>query len=123
MALRVKTQISGDVFTFLCDSRIVFGDEGSVLRERIGSVLPGTPNRRESPRRRRESSGPLLPGSKEACDRHIGKVSYFTESRSRCSHRMENGCTRKRGGKFWDEFPCPPMQSRLPPPHEIRPVC
>ena len=43
MALRVKTEISGDVFIFLCEGRIVFGDEGSVLRERIGSVLPGTP--------------------------------------------------------------------------------
>jgi anti-sigma B factor antagonist len=42
MALKVKTQISDDVFIFICDGRIVFGDEGSVLRERIGSVLPGT---------------------------------------------------------------------------------
>jgi len=43
MALRVQTQISGDVFIFLCDGRIVFGDEGSVLRERVRSVLSGTP--------------------------------------------------------------------------------
>jgi anti-sigma B factor antagonist len=43
MALRVQTQIAGDVFIFLCDGRIVFGDEGSVLRERIGSGLLGTP--------------------------------------------------------------------------------
>src|ERR1700738_647479 len=43
MALKVKTQISGDVFIFLCDGRIVFGDEGSVLRERVRSVLSGTP--------------------------------------------------------------------------------
>ncbi len=43
MALSVQTQISDDVFIFICDGRIVFGDEGSVLRERIGSMLPGTP--------------------------------------------------------------------------------
>jgi hypothetical protein len=43
MALRVQTQISGDVFIFFCEGRIVFGDEGSVLRERAGSVLAGTP--------------------------------------------------------------------------------
>ena len=43
MALRVQTQISGDVFIFLCDGRIVFGDEGAVLRERIRSMLPATP--------------------------------------------------------------------------------
>ena len=42
MALSVQTQISGDVFIFLCDGRIVFGDEGSVLRDRVGNVLPGT---------------------------------------------------------------------------------
>ena len=44
MALRVRTQVSGDVLIFLCDGRIVFGDEGSVLRERIGNVLQGTAN-------------------------------------------------------------------------------
>ena len=43
MALRVQTQISGDVFIFRCDGRIVYGDEGAVLRERIGNMLPGTP--------------------------------------------------------------------------------
>ena len=42
MALRIQTQISGDVFIFLCDGRIVFGDEGVVLRERIRNMLPGT---------------------------------------------------------------------------------
>jgi len=42
MALRVRTQVSGNVLIFLCDGRIVFGDEGSVLRERIGNVLQGT---------------------------------------------------------------------------------
>jgi anti-sigma B factor antagonist len=43
MALRIQTQISGDVFIFLCAGRIVFGDEGAVLRERVGNMLPGTP--------------------------------------------------------------------------------
>src|ERR1700687_2339228 len=43
MALRVQTQISGDVFIFRCDGRIVYGDEGAVLRERIGNMLPATP--------------------------------------------------------------------------------
>ena len=43
MALRIQTQISGDVFIFLCDGRIVFGDEGAVLRERIRNMLPATP--------------------------------------------------------------------------------
>ncbi len=43
MALKVQTQISGDVLIFLCYGRIVFGDEGAVLRERIGNMLPGTP--------------------------------------------------------------------------------
>jgi anti-sigma B factor antagonist len=43
MALRVQTQISGDVFIFRFDGRIVYGDEGAVLRERIGNMLPATP--------------------------------------------------------------------------------
>ena len=43
MALRIQTQISGDVFILRCDGRIVFGDEGAVLRERIRNMLPGTP--------------------------------------------------------------------------------
>ena len=43
MALRVQTQITGDVFVFLCDGRIVYGDEGAALRERVGNILPGTP--------------------------------------------------------------------------------
>ena len=43
MALRVQTQISGDVFILLCEGRIVFGDEGAVLRERIRNMLPATP--------------------------------------------------------------------------------
>jgi anti-sigma B factor antagonist len=43
MALGVQTLISGDVFILLCDGRIVFGDEGAVLRERVVKMLPGTP--------------------------------------------------------------------------------
>jgi anti-sigma B factor antagonist len=43
MALRVQTQISGDVFIFLCDGRIVYGDEGAALRERVGNMLRATP--------------------------------------------------------------------------------
>ncbi len=43
MALRVQTQISGDVFVLRCDGRIVFGDEGAVLRERVGKMLSGSP--------------------------------------------------------------------------------
>ena len=43
MALRLQTQISGDVFILRCDGRIVFGDEGAVLLERVGNMLRGTP--------------------------------------------------------------------------------
>jgi anti-sigma B factor antagonist len=43
MVLRVQTQIAGDVFILLCDGRIVFGDEGAILRERVVKMLPGTP--------------------------------------------------------------------------------
>ena len=43
MALRIETQISGDVFIVRCDGRIVFGDEGAALRERVGSMLSGSP--------------------------------------------------------------------------------
>jgi len=43
MALTVTTQISGDVVVFRCCGRIVFGDEGAVLRERVRSALTGTP--------------------------------------------------------------------------------
>ena len=47
----------------------------------------------------------------------------FTESRGRCSRRLKNGCTRKRGGKFWDDLavPLPTNAEPLFPPHEIRP--
>ena len=43
MNLRVKTRISGDVFILQCEGRIVFGDEGAALRERVGSMLSGPP--------------------------------------------------------------------------------
>jgi anti-sigma B factor antagonist len=43
MALRVQTQTSGDAFIFLCEGRIVFGDEGAALRERVRNALRGTP--------------------------------------------------------------------------------
>lgn len=43
MALRVETQISGGVCIFRCEGRIVYGDEGAALRERIGNMLPATP--------------------------------------------------------------------------------
>ena len=43
MALKVQTQISGDVCILHCSGRIVFGDEGAALRERGRNVLAGTP--------------------------------------------------------------------------------
>ena len=43
MPLKVETQVSGDVFILHCEGRIVFGDEGAVLRERVISLLAGTP--------------------------------------------------------------------------------
>jgi anti-sigma B factor antagonist len=43
MTLRMQTQISGDVFIVHCDGRIVFGDEGAALRERIRDMLSGSP--------------------------------------------------------------------------------
>ena len=43
MALSVETQISGDVFILHCEGRIVYGDECAVLRERVVSILPGSP--------------------------------------------------------------------------------
>jgi anti-sigma B factor antagonist len=43
MALSVQTQISGDVFILRCNGRIVYGDESAVLRERVASMLDGTP--------------------------------------------------------------------------------
>ena len=43
MALKVETEISGDVFILHCEGRIVFGDEGAALRERVRHMLSGTP--------------------------------------------------------------------------------
>ena len=43
MALTVQTQISGDVFILRCEGRIVFGDECAILRERVVSILTGSP--------------------------------------------------------------------------------
>ena len=43
MFLKVHTEVSGDVFVLRCDGRIVFGDEGAVLRDRVISLLSGTP--------------------------------------------------------------------------------
>jgi len=43
MALGIQTHISGDVFIVRCDGRIVFGDEGAALRERVGHMLSGSP--------------------------------------------------------------------------------
>jgi anti-sigma B factor antagonist len=42
--LKVQTQVFGDVFVFHCQGRLVFGDEGAVLQERVGSMLSGSPN-------------------------------------------------------------------------------
>jgi len=42
MALRVRTQISGDVFILLCNGRVEFGD-AALLREKIVNMLPGAP--------------------------------------------------------------------------------
>lgn len=43
MPLKVETQVSGNVFILHCEGRIVFGDEGAVLRERVRQLLTGTP--------------------------------------------------------------------------------
>jgi anti-sigma B factor antagonist len=43
MALRIQTHTSGKVFIVRCDGRIVFGDEGAALRERVGGMLSGSP--------------------------------------------------------------------------------
>ena len=43
MALRVQTEIAGDVVILRCEGRIVFGDEAAVVRERVQSMLIGTP--------------------------------------------------------------------------------
>jgi hypothetical protein len=35
-------------------------------------------------------------------------------------HSMENGCTRKRGGKFWDDLVIPLPTNAEPPPRPTR---
>ena len=42
MALRVQTEISGDVFILRCDGRLGFEDDCAVLRERAGTMLSAT---------------------------------------------------------------------------------
>jgi anti-sigma B factor antagonist len=42
MALKIQTHVSGDVFILHCEGRIVFGDEGAALRERIRNMFSGT---------------------------------------------------------------------------------
>lgn len=43
-SLSVHTQICGNAFIFLCKGRLVFGDECAVLRDRVSSMLLGSPN-------------------------------------------------------------------------------
>ena len=50
MLLRVQTEVSGDVFILRCAGRIVFGDEGAVLRDRVISLLSGPVLRKNSVR-------------------------------------------------------------------------
>jgi anti-sigma B factor antagonist len=42
MGLEMATQIQRNVVVLRCRGRIVFGDEGAVLRERVRSELTGT---------------------------------------------------------------------------------
>lgn len=42
--LRVQSYVCGNVFVFHCQGRLVFGDEGTVLRERVAGMLEGSPN-------------------------------------------------------------------------------
>ena len=44
MALEIQTRASENVFILHCKGRITFGDEGAALRERVSSLLSGTPN-------------------------------------------------------------------------------
>ena len=43
MLLRVQIEASGDVFIVRCDGRIVYGNEGTALCERIRNLTTGTP--------------------------------------------------------------------------------
>jgi len=42
MALKMETDISGDVVILYCAGRLVFGDETAAFRERIRNILLGT---------------------------------------------------------------------------------
>jgi len=42
MALKMETDISGDVVILYCAGRLVFGDETAAFRERIQNILLGT---------------------------------------------------------------------------------
>jgi anti-anti-sigma factor len=42
MALKMETDISGDVVVLYCARRLVFGDETAAFRERIQNILLGT---------------------------------------------------------------------------------
>ena len=42
--LRVRTQLSGNVFIFHCQGRLVFDDDGVFLRERVVNILSRSPN-------------------------------------------------------------------------------
>jgi anti-sigma B factor antagonist len=42
MALKMESDISGDVVILYCAGRLVFGDEAAAFRERIQNILLGT---------------------------------------------------------------------------------
>jgi anti-sigma B factor antagonist len=42
--LSIHTEVRGNVLIFHCQGRLVFGDEGVVLRERVGNMLEASPN-------------------------------------------------------------------------------
>jgi anti-sigma B factor antagonist len=42
MALKMETDISGDVVILYCAGRLVFGDESAAFRERVRNILMGT---------------------------------------------------------------------------------
>lgn len=43
-SLSVHTRVCGNAFIVLCKGRLVFGDECAVLRDRVSSMLLGSPN-------------------------------------------------------------------------------
>jgi anti-sigma B factor antagonist len=44
VSLRVTTRAMDGVYIVHCEGRIVFGDEGAALHERLRQLLTGTPN-------------------------------------------------------------------------------